>query len=368
MILVNLPYLRAWAAALLFAAAAYAADDLVYAGTYTGGSSRGIYGYRFDPRSAKLKPLGLLAPVSNPTFLAAHPDNRFLYAVSQEAGGSVHAFLISPRTGKLSLVNKASSKGDAPCHLALDRSGRWIAVANYGSGSLAVLPLLKDGGVGEALAFVEHHGVSRVHGVLYSPDNRFLLAADLGLNRIYIYRFDADSGALVPAETPYIDAPAGAGVRHLAFHPSGRVLYAINETLPSVTGYFYHAETGGLSEIQTIPIVPEAYAGKDAGGEIAVNPAGALVYASNRGHDSMALLVVDPVKFTLSALELTPLIGRTPRHFALDPTGAYMLVGNQDSGSLSVYTVHPHTGQLRPVGRPTPNIDKPACVVFVPAQ
>jgi len=199
---VNLPYLRAWAAALLFAAAARGADDLVYAGTYTGGSSRGIYGYRFDPRSAKLKPLGLLAPVSNPTFLVAHPDNRFLYAVSQETGGSVHAFLISPRTGKLSPVNQASSKGDAPCHLALDRSGRWIAVANYGSGSLAVLPLRTDGGVGEALAFVEHHGVARVHGVLFSPDNRFLLAADLGLNRIYVYRFDADTGALTPAETP----------------------------------------------------------------------------------------------------------------------------------------------------------------------
>ena len=368
MILVNLPYLRAWAAALLFAAAAHGADDLVYAGAYTSGSSRGIYGYRFDPRSAKLKPIGLLAPVSNPTFLVAHPDNRFLYAVSQEAGGSVNAFLINPKTGKLSLVNKAPSKGDAPCHLALDRSGRWIAVANYGSGSVAVLPLRKDGGVGEALAFVEHHGVSRVHCVLFSPDNRFLLAADLGLNRVYVYRFDADSGALTPAETPYIDSPAGAGVRHLAFHPNGRVLYAIDETLPSVTGYFYNVEKGGLSEIQTIPIVPESSAGKDAGGEIAVNPAGTLVYASNRGHDSMALLVIDPVRFTLSTLELTPLTGRTPRHFALDPTGAFMLVANQDSGSLSVYTVHPHTGQLRPVGRPTPNIDKPACVVIVPTR
>jgi 6-phosphogluconolactonase len=357
-----------WAAGLLIAASARGADYLVYAGTYTSGASHGIYGYRFDPRAAKLKPLGLLATVSNPTFMVAHPDNRFLYAVSQDAGGGVNAFLIDPRSGKLSLVNQASSKGDAPCHLALDRSGRWIAVANYGSGSVAVLPLRKDGGVGEVLAFVEHHGESKVHGVLFSPDNRFLLAADLGLNRIYIYRFDPDTGALTPADKPYLDAPPGAGVRHLAFHPNGRVLYAINEKQPSVTGYFYHAEKGELSEIQTIPIVPDSYTGPDAAGEIAVNPAGNLVYASNRGHDSMALLPIDPVRFTLSTLEITPLVGRTPRHFALDPTAAYMVVGNQDSGNLSVYTVHPHTGELRPVGRPTPNIDKPSCIVIVPTQ
>lgn len=364
----NLLHLRAWAAALLFAAAAHAADYLVYAGTYTAGSSRGIYGYRFDSRNAKFKPLGLMATLSNPTFLVVHPDNRFLYAVSQQPGGSVSSFLINPKTGRLSPVNQASSKGDSPCHLALDRSGRWIAVANYASGSLAVLPLRRDGGVGEALAFEEHHGVSRVHCVLFSPDNRFLLAADLGLNRIYVYRFDAESGALTPAAKPYIDGPPGAGVRHLAFHPIGSILFAIHETKPAVTSYFLNVEKGELSELATIPIVPDSYTGADLGGEIAVNSAGTVVYASNRGHDSMALVVPDPVRFMLSLLEITPLTGRTPRHFALDPTGAYMLVGNQDSGNISAYTVHPHTGQLRPVGRPTPKIDKPACVVIVPTQ
>jgi 6-phosphogluconolactonase len=365
--LVNLPYLRACAAALLFAATASGADYLVYAGTYTSGASRGIYGYRFDPNGAKLRPLGLLATVSNPTFLVAHPDNRFLYAVSQDRAGKVNAFLINPKSGKLSLVNSASSKGNAPCHLSLDRSGRWIAVANYASGSIAILPLRRDGGVGDALAFVEHPSGSKVHCVLFSPDNRFLLAADLGLNRIYVYHFNVETGALTPADSPYLDAPPGAGVRHLAFHPKGLVVYAINETHPSVTGYFYDSEKGALSEIQTTPIMPDSYAGPDAAGEIALNSAGNLVYASNRGHDSMALLVVDPVVFTLSTLEITPLIGRTPRHFALDPTGAHMLVANQDSGNLTVYTVHPHTGQLRPIGHPTPNIDKPSCVVFVPA-
>lgn len=356
------------AAAVLFAASASAAEYLVYAGTYTSGASRGIYGYRFDTRTAKLKPLGLLAAISNPTFLVEHPDHRFLYAVSQDTGGSVSAFLINPKSGKLSLVNRASSKGDAPCHLALDRSGRYLAVSNYGSGSVAVLPLRKDGGLGEATAFLEHHGISRVHGVLFSPDNRFLLAADLGLNRIYVYAFDPDKGSLTPAATPFIAADPGVGVRHLAFHPNGRVLYAINETQPSVTGYFYDSASGALSEIHTVPIVPPSYEGTATAGEIAVNAAGTVVYASIRGLDSMALLVVDPVRFTLSPLEITPLIGRTPRHFALDPTGAFLVVGNQDSGNLTVYTVHPHTGQLRPVGRPAPNIDRPSCVVFVPVR
>ena len=353
---------------MFFAACAHGADFLVYAGTYTDGSSRGIYGYRFDSRSARLKPLGLVAGVSNPTFLVVHPDNRFLYAVSQEAGGSVHSYLIHPKTGKLSPVNQASSKGDAPCHLLLDRSGRYIAVANCSGGSVAVLPLRKDGGVSEPLGFADHPGAARVEGVVFSPDNRYLLAADSGLNRIYIYGFNADTAALTPAATPYVDAPAGAGVRRLAFHPNGRILYALNGPQPSVTAYFYDSRTGGLREFQTIPTVPDSYTGQAQGGAIAVNRAGNLVYASNRGHDSMALLVVDPVRFTLSALEFTPLVGRTPAGFALDPTGAYMVVANQDSGSLTVYTVHPHSGQLRPAGRAMPKLDKPACVAIVPAQ
>jgi 6-phosphogluconolactonase len=365
------------AAALLSAAAASGAEYLVYAGTYTNGASRGIYGYRFDTRKAKLTPLGLVATISNPTFLVEHPDHRFLYAVSQDAGGTVSAFLIDPKSGKLALMNKASSKGDAPCHLALDRSGRWLAVANYGSGSVAVLPLRKDGGLGEPQAFVQHQGAAgnpqpktepHVHCVLFSPDNRFLLVADLGLDRIFVYRFDAERGSLTPAASPFTAAAPGAGVRHLAFHPNGRVLYAINEILPGVTGYRYDPADGELGEIQTVSTLPPSYSGPGAAAEIAVNAAGTVVYASNRGSDSMALLVVDPLRFTLSALEFTPLVGKTPRHFAFDPTGAYLAVANQDSHNIGVYTVHPHSGQLRPVGRPTPNIDRPACIVFVPPR
>jgi 6-phosphogluconolactonase len=373
--LVNFRNLHAAAAALLLVSSARGAEYLVYAGTYTGGSSRGIYGYRFETRTGKLKSLGLMAETSNPSFLVEHPGHRFLYAVNEDAGNSVSAFLIDPKSGKLSPVNRAASKGEGPCHLTPDRSGRWLAVANCRSGSVAVLPLRQDGGVGEAQALVQHRGSSvnpkrqagpHAECVLFSPDNRFLLVADLGLDRIFVYRFDAETGTLKPADSAFAPVAPGSGVRHLAFHPNGRVLYALNELSSSVTAFHYEAASGALSEFQTVSTLPPSYAGPHTAAEIAVNAAGTLVYASNRGLDTMALLVVDPLRFTLSALEFTPLIGRTPRHFAIDPSGAYLVAANRDSASITVYSLHPHSGQLRPVGRPTPSIDQPACVVFVP--
>ncbi len=365
---------RVGAAALFCCAAASGAEYLVYAGGYTRGESHGIYGYRFDTRTGKMRALGLEAEVSNPSFLIVHPDQRFLYAVSEDAAGMLSAYLIDPSTGKLTLVNRVSSKGDGPCHLALDREGRWLAVANYNSGSVAVLPLRKDGGVGEAAAFVQHSGSGanpkrqagpHAHSVVFSPDNRYVLAADLGADRIFVYRFDAETGALRAAETPSVAVTPGSGVRHLAFHPSGKVLYAVNELASTVTTYLWDAAGGRLSEIQTVSSLPPGYAGPNTAAEIAVNGAGIMVYASNRGLDCLALLVIDPVLYTLSALEFTPLIGQTPRHFALDPTGAHMIVATQGSGSLMVYTVHPRTGQIRPVGHPVTGVAMPTAVVFV---
>ena len=368
----NIQKLAAVATALFCAAAARGAEYLVYAGTHTDGSSRGIYGYRFDPKGGKLKPLGLMATISNPTFLVEHPDHRFLYAVSEDAGNSISAFLLDPKSGKLALVNKVPSRGEGPRHLALDRSGRWLAVAHFESGSITVLPLREDGGLGAAQAVVhaepDRGRPPHAQGLLFSPDNRFLLVADFGLDRIFVYKFDAERGSLKPADSPFVPVTPGAGVRHLVFHPNGRMLYALNEIRASVTAYRYEPANGALSEIQTVSTTPAANAGAGGAVEIGINAAGTVVYASNRGLNSMALLVVDPIRFTLSPLEFTPLVGSTPQHFTLDPTGAYMLVANQDSNNITVYTVHPHTGQLRPAGRPAGNIDKPACVVIVPAQ
>ena len=370
----NLRIYRIAAAAALWCAAAAGADSLVYVGTYTRDGSRGIYGFRLQPKTGKLQPLGLMAKASNPSFLVVHPDKRFLYAVNEDADGMVSSFLIDPKSGKLTPVNQVSSKGNGPCHLALDRGGRYLAVANYGSGSVAVLPLRKDGGFEEASAFVQHEGSSvnpqrqkgpHAHAVVFSPDNRFLLAADLGADKIFIYRVDEAGGTLTAAAAPFVAVAPGAGVRHLAFHPNGRVLYSIDELASTVSAFWYNAETGALQEFQTVATLSPNYSGPSTAAEIVVNAAGTMVYGSNRGLDSLALLRIDPVRFTLKALEFTPLLGKTPRHFALDPAGAYMVVANQDSNSLSVFKVHPRTGQIQPAGRPV-SVGLPSCVVFVP--
>jgi len=360
---------------LLFASAAIAADSLVYAGAYTTGASRGIYGYRLDLGNGRLKTLGLVATASNPSFLVEHPDHRFLYAASEDATSMLSAYLIDPKSGKLSPVNQVLSKGVNPCHLAIDRSGRWLAAANCGSGSVSLVPLRKDGGLGETRAVPLPAGApadgpkqleAHADCVVFSPDNRYLAVSDEGLDRIVVYRFDPEAGSLTPADPPFFVVSPGSGVGHLAFHPNGRFLYAVNNIRQGVTAYRFDPANGSIEELQTL--APQTSQRRTSAAEIAVNAAGTMVYASNGAANSMALLVVDPVRFTLSVLEFTPLIGQRPSSFAFDPTAAYMIVANQESNNITVYTVHPHSGQLRPVGRPTPPIQSPACVVVVPVQ
>jgi 6-phosphogluconolactonase len=376
--LVNSRNLAAAVAILWCAATASGADFLVYVGasnyagtsndggTSKGGASRGIYGYRFDPRNGRLKALGLMASTPDATSLVEHPDHRFLYAVSGDSTGGVSAFLVDPKKGKLSVVNQISSQGARPCHLDLDRSGRWLAVANCGGESAALFPLRKDGGLAEPrlLALPHSHPVC----VQFSPDNHFLLVADQGMDRIWVYRFDADTGNLTPADPPFTALAPGAGVGHLVFHSNGRLVYAVNQTRPGVTAYHFNPASGSLDEFQAISTVPSSSTASHSAAEIRLNATGSMVYACNQGSDTMVLLTVDPVRSTLSVLEFTPLVGRKPRSFALDPTGAYMVVANQESNNLSVYTVHPRSGQLRPVGRPTATIEQPSSLVFVPVQ
>jgi 6-phosphogluconolactonase len=202
--------------------------------------------------------------------------------------------------------------------------------------------------------------------VAFSPDNHFLAVSDAGLDRIVVYRFDPEAGSLTPADPPFFAVHAGSGVGHLAFHPNGRFLYAVNNIRQGVTAYRFDPANGSIEDLQTL--APQTATGRTSAAEIAVNAAGTMVYASNGAANSMALLVVDPVRFTLSVLEFTPLIGQRPSSFAFDAAGAYMIVANQESNNITVYTVHPHSGQLRPVGRPTPPIQSPACVVIVPVQ
>jgi 6-phosphogluconolactonase len=344
------------------------AEFLVYAGTYTTSGSQGIYAYRFETRSGKLTPLGLAAATSNPSFLVEHPNHRFLYAVNE--GGRVNtvsAFAIDPATGKLTLRNAVSAHGDSPCHISLDRTGRWLAVANYESGTVAVLPVESNGTLGEAVAIDRHEGAkARAHAAVFSPDNRFLLSADLGLDRIFVYRFDPATGSITANDPPFAAVAAGAGVRHLAFHPGGKWLYAINETASTITAFQYDAAKGVIGEFQSVPAIPVTFKRENSTAEIVVNSAGTVLYGSNRGHDSIALFAIDPVKGTLAAAGHAPTLGRTPRHFAIDPSGGYLLAANQDSNSIAIFRIHPATSQLVPAGRPLSGISHPVSLVFVP--
>ncbi len=365
--------------AILTAAAigAQAADYLVYAGTYSRGQSRGIYAFRFDTSKGKLTSLGLAAETLNPSFLAEHPNHRFLYAVNEggKGGNTVSAFAIDAKTGKLTPLNAVSSQGSGPCHLAVDATGHWLAAANYNNGTMALIPVHSDGTLGEATQVERHQGTGptprqrgpHAHCVLFSPDNHFLLLADLGLDKIFVYKFDAAAGTLTPNQPDSASVPPGAGVRHLAFHPNGRVLYSINELGSTISAFHYFPPTGTLEKFQDISSLPEGFQGQNGPAEVVVNSTGTRLYGSNRGADSIAVFTIDATSQSLKYLDNTPTLGKAPRHFALDPTGKFLLAANQDAGGISVFRVAA-SGQLTPVGSPVKDADFPVCILFYTAK
>jgi 6-phosphogluconolactonase len=369
-------FLIAAAALLCALPPVFSQDVIAYAGTYTRGKSKGIYAWRFSPATGKLTSLGLAAETSNPSFLAVHPNRRFLYAVNENNTGAVSAFSIDAATGKLTLLNSAPSRGSGPCHLAVDHSGKYLFIANYGSGSIAVLPIHDDGSLGEASAFVQHAGSSvnrqrqggpHAHCVTQSPDGRFLLVEDLGLDQVVVYRFDASKGTLTPNDPPFAKLPPGTGPRHLAFANNGRFAYVLAEMFNNVTAFRYDAARGSLDPFQTVSTLPADFKGTSYGAEIAVHPNGKFLYASNRGHDSIAVFAIDAAKGTLTALDRVPTQGKTPRSFAIDPTGAYLFAAHQDSDSIVVFRIDPKTGIPKATGDVL-EAGAPVCVIFVAAR
>lgn len=353
----------------------------VYVGTYTGHGSKGIYAYRFDPVSGQFTSLGLVAESVQPSFLAIGSNGRFLYAVNEidafsgQPTGAVSVFAIHPETGKLSFLNQVSSRDQGPAHITLDRSGRYALISNYTLGSVGVFPVLEDGRLGEASAFVRHKGSSvnparqkgpHAHAVAMSPDNRFAIVADLGLDEIIIYPFDATKGTLVMA-AHVVKAKPGAGPRHLVFDSSGRFLYVINELDSTIVSYEYESPGGTLRELQTVSTLPKSFAGISTAAEITIHPSGRFLFASNRGDDSLAVFAIDPKRGTLTLVETDSTRGKTPRHFELDPTGKWLLAANQDSDEVAVFRVNPDTGHLTATGEAL-HVPSPACVKFVPAQ
>ena len=364
------------------AAAPRAAPDdwITYVGTYTRAPSKGIYAYRFQGATGQLTPMGtdgLAAETENPSFLAVHPNQKFLYAVNEvsryegQNAGSVSAFSIDRATGTLTLLNRVSTRGGSPCHLELDRSGKWLFVANYGGGSVAAFPVQADGTLGEASAFFQHAGKGanaarqsgpHAHETVVSPDNKFVLAADLGLDKVFSYRLDAAKGGLAP-EPQFAAIAPGSGPRHLAFRPDGKFVYVLKEMLSAVVALRYDAGRGTLAELQTLSTLPEGFTGDNSGAEIATDPSGKFLYASNRGHDSIAIFRIDAAKGTLTAVDRVSTQGKTPRGFAIDPTGRFLVAANQSSGTLVVFRIDQKTGGLTPAGT-TVQVPSPVSVVF----
>ena len=352
---------------------------LVFVGTYTGGQSQGIYILQMDPADGTLERRGVVPGVVNPSFLAIHPNGKYLYAVNEigdyegKPSGAVTAFAIDTEMPTLRKINQRPTGGGAPCHLVIDSSGKNVLFANYTGGSVGVLRIEPDGSLGETTAFVQHEGSSvnkdrqegpHAHSINLDASNRFAFAADLGLDKMLVYRFDAEKGSLEPAAPPSAALKPGAGPRHFAFHPKAAYGYAINELDSTITVFAHDAAAGSLNEVQTISTLPSDFEGTSWTAEVVVHPTGRFVYGSNRGHDSIAVFAVDDASGKLTMVECESTGGKTPRNFNIEPTGRFLLAANQGSENVVVFRIDPKTGALERSGEPT-LVPTPVCIRFL---
>jgi 6-phosphogluconolactonase len=382
----------------LFVSAPVAADlpnrkFLLFVGTYTEKESKGIYVFRFDPGSSEVTPLGVAAETTNPSFLAIDPSHRFLYAVNEEQkykgenSGAVSAFAIdhqpderpkggASQTGKLQFLNAVASRGADPCYISFDKTGKYALVANYTGGSIAVFPVQSDGQIGESSAFVQHVGSSinhqrqegpHAHWIETTPDNRFAIAVDLGLDELLVYRFNAKTGSLTANDPPYAKLDPGAGPRHLVFHPNGRFVYVVNELQSSITAFAYDARSGALHKLKTVSTLPKNFIGSNETAEIRIDASGRFLFASNRGHDSIAVFSVDSKTGSLNLVDCFSTRGKTPRNFEIGPTGRFLFVANQDTNNVVVFEIDSNNGRLIPT-KSVIQVPTPVCLKFMEAN
>jgi 6-phosphogluconolactonase len=371
----------------VFSATAPAAKQgtyLFFVGTYTedGSKSKGIYAYRYDAETSEITPLGLAAETTNPSFVAPHPNGRFLYAVNEVGNykgpnsGGVSAFSIDRATGKLTFLNEVASRGADPCYITVDKTGKYVLVANYTGGSVAVFPVLANGKLGEASAFVQHTGKGtnperqegpHAHSIDLSPDNRFAMVDDLGLDELLVYKFDAAKGSLTPNDPPFTKLDAGSGPRHFALRPDGKFAYVISEMGHTVTVFSNDAANGKLTILQTITTLPKDFKGRNDDAEIQMHPSGKFLYASNRGDDSLAIYAIDESKGTLTQVGIVHTGGKEPRSFEIDPTGKLLFAENQKSDNIVVFKIDAKTGQLTPTGKML-EVAAPVCLKFVAVE
>lgn len=353
-------------------------SELLYVGTYTEDKrEEGIFLLRMDTRTGELQWVGAVKAGANPSFLAIHPNGRVLYAVNEvterdgKPTGAVSAFSIAAESGALTPLNEQISAGGAPCYVSVDRSGRVVLVANYVGGNVALLPVQQDGSLGPARHVVQHRGggpnsarqeAAHAHFIAADPSNRFALAADLGVDRVMVYRLDLDGGSLRREERGEARMPPGSGPRHLAYHPTLPFVFVANELDSTVSTLRFDNVSGALSVIRTRSTLPAGWTGTNYPADIHVAPSGRTLYVSNRGHNSIAVLgVSESGVLTLEQVVLTD--GDWPRNFTLDPTGQWLLVANQRSGSIVVFRYDQDSGRLAP----TPQriaVPSPVCLRF----
>lgn len=355
------------------------AKDLVLIGTYSSGDKEGIYTAELERSTGELKLLATSGHVKNPSFVAIHPSRRFVYAVSEvgdyrdTGGGAVTSFGLDPSTGKLTPLNHQPSTSAGPCHLVVDRQGKNVLVANYGGGTAAVLPIADDGELLPPSSTVRHTGSSvnksrqeapHPHSINLDVANRFVFVADLGTDKVNVYRFDPAKGTLTPNDPPAVDLEPGSGPRHFTFHPSGNFAYVINEMASTITALSYDPARGTLKPIATVSTLPEDFQGENTTAEVRVHPSGKFLYGSNRGHDSIAIFAIDQATGKPTPVGHQATGGRTPRNFNIHPDGHLLLAANQDSNNINVFHIDTQTGKLDST-RYSLDVPRPVCVRFL---
>ena len=354
----------------------------LYVGTYTSGNSRseGIYILKFDTRTGKLTPHKMVSGVEEPSFLEVDPKGRYLFAVNEtleyhgRKSGAVSSFAIGRGDGSLTFLNKQPSMGGAPCHLTVSRDGRFVLVANYVGGNVAVFPVRRDGALGPAIDIEQHSGSgpnrdrqesAHAHSVILDPSGRYAFASDLGIDKVLIYKFDGKDGKLSPNPAqPHHQTRSGAGPRHFRFHPSGSYAFVINELDMTISSLAYDPANGALREMHTVSTVPAGFSGENTCADVHVHPNGKFVYGSNRGHDSIAAFEFDGASGRLKPIDHVSTGGKTPRNFAIDPTGNFLLAANQRSDTIVTFSIDRASGRLKPTGQ-IASVPSPVCLRFV---